>query len=452
MKDDLILGHLLFTEAYGRKVVPFLKPEYFSDRKERYVYAVIDDYVKKYNAFPTKEVLLSTIESARDLTDDDYKGCVAVVNSLEADKVTNLDWLVDETEKFCKDKALINAIQECLSIIGGDSKTKTKAAMPEILTDALSVSFDNSIGHDFFDDAMKRFDFYHVKADKLEFDLKYMNRITNGGILKKTLTVFLASTGVGKTMFMCHMAAFHLMLGKNVLYITLEMQEEMISERCDANIMGITYEQLKLLTREEYNRKISAAKSKTMGRLIVKEYAPTTVNAANFRFLLQELRIKKKFVPDVIYVDYINLCTSARIKMGGSVNSYTYIKSVAEEIRGLAVEFDVPIITATQSNRAGFNNSDIDLDNTSESWGLPATADLMLAMITSEELEELGQIQFKQLKNRYGDLNKYKKFLVGIDKSKSKFFDLEETAQSHRPPPEPLNNQTDPSRFGRLHY
>jgi len=427
LQEKLILSHLLLNEEYGRKIVHFLKPEYFSDRVERKVYELIERHVKRYNAFPTKESLASILAGENGMDEALFTGALDLTESLEIEKATDQRWLIDETEKFCRFKALTNAISESIKILEGkDPKDhRTPDVLPQLLTDALSVSFEVAIGHDYFADADRRFDFYHVQETRIPFDLRMLNRITRGGLLKKTLTVLLASTGVGKTMFMCHLAAFNLMSGKNVLYISGEMQEEKISERIDANLLGITTEELRALSREDFQKKVSAVHAKTKGNLVVKEFPPASVHSGHIRHLIQELRVKKKFIPDVIYVDYLNLFTSARMKMGGSVNTYVYIKSVAEEIRALAVEFDVPVITATQSNREGFGNSDLDLDNTSESWGLPATADLMLALISNEELEEMRQIMVKQLKNRYDDVSRNKRFTIGMDRSRMKFYDLD---------------------------
>jgi Kyanoviridae DNA primase/helicase len=432
LKESLILTHLVFNEEYGRKVVPFLMPEYFQDRMQRYLFETVVGHLERFNRFPSKETLHLALEYSKKLSDDEVKRGTSFVSGMEADPLTSIEWLLTETEEFCKDRAISNAIHDSIRIISGEDKEekRTKNAIPEILSKALSVSFDTAIGHDFLEDAEKRFDYYHIQDERLAFDLNMMNTITKGGLFKKTLTVILASTGVGKTMFMTHAAAHHLFIGKNVLYITLEMSEEEISRRIDANLMGVTIDDVGTFSREEYLRRIGFIRSKCRGKLIVREYPAGAVSSAHFRHLIRELRIKKGFIPDVIYVDYLNLCSSSRIRMGGVVNSYLYVKSIAEEVRGLAQECNVPIITATQSNRDGFGNTDIDLDNTSESFGVPATADLMFALISTSELENLNQVMVKQLKNRYADKNKHLKFVIGIDRPKMKFYDLEQKAQA----------------------
>lgn len=429
MIEDVIFSHLLFNEDYARKVIPFLKNEYFQSRSGKIVFQLIENYVGNYNKMPSKEALSTTLSSLDNLTEDEFKTCKEKVESLEADKTTSFDWLVDETEKFCQEKAVYNAIMDSIKIIDGKDSKSGKGAIPQILTDALAVSFDSNVGHDFIDDAESRYDFYHTREEKLEFDLDYFNKITKGGLSRKTLNVILASTGVGKTMFMTHNAAHHLSIGKNVLYITMEMAEERIAERIDANLMNVTIDELKELPKESFEKKISKIKAKTKGKLIIKEYPTGGANSAHFRHLLQELRIKRNFKPDVIYIDYLNICSSARMKMGGSINSYLYVKAIAEELRGLAVEFDVPIISATQSNRDAYGSSDMGLDNTSESFALPATVDFMFGLISTEDLEGLNQIMVKQLKNRYDDINNYKRFVIGVNRGKMKFYDVEQSAQ-----------------------
>lgn len=431
IEEHVIFSHLLYNEEYSRKVIPFLKTEYFQSRTNKILFELIDKYVKTYYVLPSKEVLTSEVQSLTNISDDDFKSCKEHVEAFTADLSTSVDWLFNETEKFCQDRAVYNAIMDSIKIIDGKDDKRSKGALPEILTEALAVSFDTNIGHDFINDADKRFEFYHLREEKLEFDLHYFNKITKGGIARKTLSCILASTGVGKTMFMTHNAAHHLSLGKNVLYITMEMSEERIAERIDANLMNVTMDELKELPRDSFNKKIDKIRGKTQGRLIIKEYPTSSAGAAHFRHLLQELNIKKKFKPDVIYIDYLNICASTRMKMGGSVNSYMYIKSIAEELRGLAVEFNLPIITATQSNRDGYNSSDIGLDNTSESFGLPATVDLMFALMATDELNDMNQILVKQLKNRYGDINENKRFVIGVNKSKMRFFDVEDHHQEN---------------------
>ena len=429
MLEEIIFSHLLFNEEYSRKVIPFLKNEYFQTRTNKILFELIDGYIKTYNIVPSKEALNTKLQSLDNISEDDFKSCGDLITKLEADLKTSVDWLCDQTEKFCQEKAVYNAIMDSIKIIDKKDKKRGTGSIPEILTEALSVSFDTNIGHDFIEDADSRYDYYHVREEKLQFDLEYFNKITKGGLSKKTLNIILASTGVGKTMFMTHCAAHHLTLGKNVLYLTMEMSEERIAERIDANLMDVTIDDLKELPKDAYEKKMVRIKGGTTGKLIVKEYPTAAAGSAHFRHLLQELRIKKSFKPDVIYVDYLNICSSARMKMGGAVNSYMYIKAIAEELRGLAVEFDVPIISATQSNRDAYNSSDVGLDNTSESFALPATADFMFALISTEDLEGLNQILVKQLKNRYDDPSSNRKFVIGVNKAKMKFYDVEQSAQ-----------------------
>ena len=429
MLEEIIFSHLLFNEEYSRRVIPFLKNDYFQTRTNKILFELIDGYVKTYNVVPSKEALNTKLQSLDNISEDEFKSCSDLISKLEADLKTSVDWLCDQTEKFCQEKAVYNAIMDSIKIIDKKDKKRGTGSIPEILTEALSVSFDTNIGHDFIEDANSRYDYYHVREEKLQFDLEYFNKITKGGLSKKTLNIILASTGVGKTMFMTHCAAHHLTLGKNVLYLTMEMSEERIAERIDANLMDVTIDDLKELPKDAYEKKMVRIKGGTTGKLIVKEYPTAAAGSAHFRHLLQELRIKKSFKPDVIYVDYLNICSSARMKMGGSVNSYMYIKAIAEELRGLAVEFDVPIISATQSNRDAYNSSDVGLDNTSESFALPATADFMFALISTEDLEGLNQILVKQLKNRYDDPSSNRKFVIGVNKAKMKFYDVEQSAQ-----------------------
>ena len=429
MLEEIIFSHLLFNEEYSRKVIPFLKNEYFQTRTNKILFELIDGYIKTYNVVPSKEALNTKLQSLDNISEDDFKSCGELITKLEADLKTSVDWLCDQTEKFCQEKAVYNAIMDSIKIIDKKDKKRGTGSIPEILTEALSVSFDTNIGHDFIEDADSRYDYYHVREEKLQFDLEYFNKITKGGLSKKTLNIILASTGVGKTMFMTHCAAHHLTLGKNVLYLTMEMSEERIAERIDANLMDVTIDDLKELPKDAYDKKMVRIKGGTTGKLIVKEYPTAAAGSAHFRHLLQELRIKKSFKPDVIYIDYLNICSSARMKMGGAVNSYMYVKAIAEELRGLAVEFDVPIISATQSNRDAYNSSDVGLDNTSESFALPATADFMFALISTEDLEGLNQILVKQLKNRYDDPSSNRKFIIGVNKAKMKFYDVEQSAQ-----------------------
>ena len=423
------LSELVSNEQYARKVLPFIRGEYFSDRTERIIFEEIQNFVERYNALPTKSSLEIEIDTRRDLNEDDIRRVLDVVKGLENDKDVNFDWLVETAEKFCKDKAVYNAIVEGISIIDGKDKARGPDAIPSILTDALAVGFDNSVGHDYLLDADKRFDFYHTVEEKIPFDLDFFNRITKGGLPPKTLNIALAGTGVGKSLAMCHFAANCLSQGKNVLYITLEMAEERIAERIDANLMNISIDDLHELPKQMFDDKIAKIIKKTSGKLIVKEYPTASAHTAHFRGLIKELAIKKTFKPDIIFVDYLNICASSRFKGAQNVNSYMYIKAIAEELRGLAVETNVPIMSATQTTRSGFTSTDIGLEDTSESFGLPATADFMFALISTEELEELNQIAVKQLKNRYNDPTIAKRFVLGIDRAKMKLFDVSSTEQ-----------------------
>jgi replicative DNA helicase len=423
------LSELVGNEQYARKVLPFIKKEYFSDRTERIVFEEIQKFVEKYNALPTKSTLEIEIDTRRDLNEDDIRRVLNVVKELENDKDVNYEWLVETTEKFCKDKAVYNAIVEGISIIDGKDKERTADAIPSILTDALAVGFDNSVGHDYLLDAEARYEYYHTIEEKIPFDLDFFNRITKGGLPPKTLNIALAGTGVGKSLFMCHMAANCMNQGRNVLYITLEMAEERIAERIDANLMNISMEDLYNLPKQMYDTKMDKIIHNTNGQLVIKEYPTASAHSAHFRGLLKELAIKKTFKPDIIFIDYLNICASSRFKGAANVNSYMYIKSIAEELRGLAVETNVPIMSATQTTRSGFSNSDVGLEDTSESFGLPATADLMFALISNEELDAVNQIAVKQLKNRYNDPTINKRFVVGIDRAKMRLMDVEESEQ-----------------------
>jgi len=430
MIENIILGNLTFNEGYTRKVIPFLKDEYFDDYNERLVFKEIKKYIDEYNGLPTKEALKISISENDKLNEDQYRGVVNIVDGLSNDEDNDLEWLVNKTEKFCQDKAIYNAVRQSILVLDGKDSQNDKGSIPKLLSDALGVSFDSNIGHDFLDNSLDRYEFYHTKEDKIPFDLEYMNKITKGGLSRKSLSIALAGTGVGKTLFMAHCAAANMMNGQNVLYITMEMAEERIAERIDANLLDVTLDDLRLLTRDVYNSRIGRVKTKTTGKLIIKEYPTASAHTGHFRHLINELRLKKNFVPDIIYIDYLNICASARMKMGSSVNSYTYIKSIAEELRGLAVEYNLPIVSATQTTRSGYSNSDVGLEDTSESFGLPATADFMFALISSEELEEVGQLMVKQLKNRWGDIGNPKRFVLGIDRSMMRLFDAEENAQS----------------------
>ena len=430
MIEQTILSGLIGNDDYARKVLPFLTKEYFEDFSERELYQTIHDYIEQYNGLPTKEALRITLDENDRINEDQFKAITDIISSLDYDEKTDLDWLIDKTEKFCQDKAVYNAVRESISVLDGNHKEKDKGSIPEILAEALGVSFDNSVGHDFLEDTDDRYRFYHTKEDKVPFDLELMNNISKGGLSKKSLSIALAGTGVGKSLFMCHCAAANLMESKNVLYITLEMAEERIAERIDANLLDVTLDDLKELPKHVYDKKMDRVKAKTTGKLVVKEYPTASAGSAHFRHLINELRLKKNFHPDIVYIDYLNICMSSRIRMGANVNSYTLIKAIAEELRGLAVECNVPIVSATQTTRSGYTSSDIGLEDTSESFGLPATADFMFALISTEELEQLGQLMVKQLKNRWGDLNTLKRFVVGIDRSKMRLFDVEESAQT----------------------
>ena len=422
------LTNLICNEDYARKVLPFIKSNYFDEREEQIIFEEINNFVDKYQKIPTQTSLEIEVGERKDLNETEHKKIVDIIKTLNPMEV-DFDWLVDHTEKFCKDKAIYNAIVDGIKIIDGKDKKRTPDAIPEILTDALSVSFDNSVGHDYIEDAESRFDYYHRVEERIPFDLDFFNRITKGGLPPKTLNIALAGTGVGKSLFMCHMAANCLSQGKNVLYVTLEMAEERIAERIDANLMNVSMEDLQDLPKKMFTDKMSKITKKTTGKLIVKEYPTATAHSAHFRGLIKELAIKKSFRPDIIFIDYLNICASSRFKGAQNVNSYMYVKAIAEELRGLAVETNVPIMSATQTTRSGFVSTDVGLEDTSESFGLPATADLMFALISTEELEELNQICVKQLKNRYNDPTMNKRFVIGIDRAKMRLYDVEVDAQ-----------------------
>ena len=422
------LTNLICNEDYARKVLPFIKSNYFDEREEQIIFEEISNFVDKYQKIPTQTSLEIEVGERKDLNETEHKKIVDIIKTLNPMEV-DFDWLVDHTEKFCKDKAIYNAIVDGIKIIDGKDKKRTPDAIPEILTDALSVSFDNSVGHDYIEDAESRYEFYHRVEERIPFDLDFFNRITKGGLPPKTLNIALAGTGVGKSLFMCHMAANCLSQGKNVLYITLEMAEERIAERIDANLMNISMEDLQSLAKQMFTDKMSKITKKTKGKLIVKEYPTATAHSSHFRGLIKELAIKKSFRPDIMFIDYLNICASSRFKGAQNVNSYMYVKAIAEELRGLAVETNVPIMSATQTTRSGFVSTDVGLEDTSESFGLPATADLMFALISTEELEELNQICVKQLKNRYNDPTMNKRFVIGIDRAKMRLYDVEVDAQ-----------------------
>lgn len=421
--EKVIFQNLVKNEIFSRKVIPFLKREYFHDRIDSLVFSLIHDFIIEYNTLPTQEAIVISMDKRKTIQQDEYQKALSLINSVyEEYEEASLDWLLDETEGFCKEKAVYNAIMNSINIIDGKEQTPT-TAIPDILSKALAVSFDTHIGHDYIEDYQKRYEFYHKVEQKIPFDLEVFNEITAGGIVPKTLSIVMAGTGVGKSLFLCHYAASCLKQHKNVLYITCEMSEEKIAERIDANILDIQIKDIKDLPLSVYEKKIHNACGGFKGKLIIKEYPTSTANANHFRFLLDELKLKKKFTPDIIFIDYLNICASSRIK-GGKVNSYEYIKAIAEEIRGIAVEYNVPVFTATQTNREGFANTDPDLTNTSESFGLPMTADFMVALISTDELEDMNNIMVKQLKNRYNERLGNKKFLVGINRAKMKLYDV----------------------------
>ena len=429
--ETTILKNLIYNEEYTRKVLPFLSVNYFQEREDKILYEKINEYINQYNTLPTQEALAIELDKSS-IKDEEFQNSLKLLESItnENDEA-NISWLLDSTEKFCQDKAIYNAVVESISILdekGGDKRDK--GSIPDILSDALSVSFDPHVGHDYLLDAEERYEFYHRIEEKIPWDLEFFNRITKGGLSNKTLNIALAGTGVGKSLFMCHVAASCLSQNYNVLYITLEMAEEKIAERVDANLLNISIDDLQKIPKDLYDKKINKLKQTIKGKLIVKEYPTASANANHFRALLNELNLKRSFVPNIILIDYINICTSSRIKQGANVNSYTYIKSIAEELRGLAVENAIPILSATQTTRSGFTNTDIGLEDTSESFGLPATADFMFAIISTEQMEELNQIMIKQLKNRYSDPTSNRKFVIGIDRSKMKLYDVEQFAQN----------------------
>ena len=434
--EQKILKHLILDEEYTRKTLPFIKGEYFQESSEKLLFSEIESYVNKYNTMPTQEALAIEIDKRINLTDEQHKKTIALVKQITIDpEVSDTKWLIDATEDFCQEKAIYNGIMQSIQILDDKNKNNAekldKGSIPKILADALSVSFDNHIGHDFIDDAETRYDFYHKVERRIPFDLDYLNRITKGGLAEKSLNIVLAGTGVGKSLFMCHCAAANLTMGKNVLYITMEMAEERIAERIDANLMNVELDRLIGMPKETYLKKVETLREKTKGKLIIKEYPTASANVNHFAHLLNELKLKRQFIPDIIYIDYLNICSSSRMKMGSSINSYTYIKAIAEELRGLAVEHKVPVVSATQTTRSGFTNSDVGLEDTSESFGLPATADLMFALISTDELADLNQIMVKQLKNRYSDPTTNKRFVIGVDRAKMKLYDAEESAQTN---------------------
>ena len=430
--EQTILKNLIYNEEFTRKVLPFLQADYFADNTEKIVFKEIFEFVNKYKNLPTHESLVINFTESKSLTEPEVRSSIDLLNKIKESKddLVEFKWLTEQTEKFCQDKAIYNAIMESVSILDDRNKDKSKGEIPKLLSDALGVSFDQHIGHDYINDYDSRFDFYHRVESRVKFDLDIFNKITKGGLPIKTLNIALAGTGVGKSLFMCHMAASCLSQGHNVLYITLEMAEEKIAERIDANLLNIDLNELHTISKDDYERKFQALRSKTHGKLIIKEYPTASASTLHFRSLINELALKRNFKPDIIFIDYLNICASARIRAGGNVNSYTYVKAIAEELRGLAVEFGVPIMSATQTTRSGYTNSDPGLEDTSESFGLPATADFMFALVSNEELEALNQILVKQLKNRYSDPNHFKRFVVGIDRAKMRLYDTEQSAQA----------------------
>ena len=426
--EKVILRNLVYNEEYLRKVLPFVEPDYFNDRSERIVFEHITKYVAEYNSLITKEVLQIEIEDRRDITQDEVKNIYGTINELE-DIECDFEWLSDTTEKWCRDRAIYLALMESIKIADGQDDKKNRDAIPTILSDALSVSFNRNVGHDYLEDYEERYELYNRKESRIQFDLEYFNKITKGGLPNKTLNIALAGTGVGKSLFMCHHASSVLLAGKNVLYITLEMAEEKIAERIDANLLNVNIQEITDLPKPIFESKVTSLAKKTQGSLIIKEYPTASAHSGHFKALLNELALKKSFKPDIIFIDYLNICASSRYRAGSNVNSYSYIKAIAEELRGLAVEANVPIFSATQTTRSGFASSDVDLTDTSESFGLPATADLMFALISTEELEGLGQIMVKQLKNRYNDPTYNRRFVVGVDRAKMRLYDCEQSAQ-----------------------
>ena len=426
--ETTILRNLVFNEEYSRKVIPFIQPDYFEQRTEKIIFEEITQFIVKYGNAITTEALAIELENRTDLSEMEVKETREITSSL-TDAPADNKWLEDTTEKWCRDRAIYIALMESINIADGDDKEKNRDAIPSILSDALAVSFDNHIGHNYLEDYKERYEAYHKKEDRIPFDLEYFNKITKGGLPNKTLNVALAGTGVGKSLFMCHMASSVLLNGRNVLYITMEMAEEKIAERIDANLLNVPIQDLVDLPRTSFENKVTNISKKTQGQLIIKEYPTASAHSGHFKALLNELALKKSFKPDIIFVDYLNICASSRYKGSANINSYTLVKSIAEELRGLAVEAEVPIVSATQTTRSGYGSSDVDLTDTSESFGLPATADLMFALISTEELEQLGQIMVKQLKNRYNDLSVFKRFVVGIDRAKMRLYDCEQTAQ-----------------------
>ena len=440
--ENLIFSNLISNEDYTRKTLPYIKAEYFNDINDKVLFTVIEKFVDKFNELPTKEVLKVELSNVKGLNEDQFKETYELVESLQTDNIRSEEWMLTETEKFCQDKAIYNAIMTSIRIMDKKEKDLDKGSIPELLTQALGVSFDNSIGVEFLQDIEDRYKYYHTKQQKIPFALTFFNKITKGGFGRKTINIFLAGTGVGKSLTMCSMAADNLMMGQNVLYITMEMAEFEIARRIDANLLDVTIQELDDMSKDSYVAKMERLKGKTKGKLIIKEYPTSSAGSGNFRHLFNELRLKKNFAPDIVYIDYLNICASSRIKNGSNVNSYSYIKAIVEELRGLAVEFNVALVTATQTTRGGYGDSDVDITDVSESFGVAHTADFMCALITSEELEGLGQLLVKQLKNRYNDLNYLRRFVLGVERAKMKLFDLEESAQNDIQDDKPVFDKT----------
>ena len=430
MLEKTILSNLIFNEEFCRTVFPYIKEDYFDENSSKKIFSTFSEYVEKYKSPPSIEALKISMDNRKDLNESSYKEILQTVDELAIDEKTNQEWLISETEKFCQDKDLYNSVRKAILILDGQDKEYDKGGIPKLLSDSLGISFDNSVGHDFLEDYESRYDYYHRKEERLPFDIDILNKITKGGIPRKSMTVLLATTGGGKSLFKCHMAATNLMFGKNVLYITMELAEEEVARRIDANLIDTRLDDIMSISRKEYQKMVDKVKSKTIGKLIIKEYPTGSAHAGHFRHLLNELRMKKNFVPDVIFVDYLNICASSRVKGAAASNSYTLVKSIAEEIRGLAMEFNVAIVTSSQFNRGAYDSSDVELSNTSESMGITHTADAIFGLITSEELEQKKHLMIKQLKNRWGDISYYKRFVVGVDRSKMKLYELEPEAQT----------------------
>lgn len=445
--EQTILSNLIYDEEYARRVLPFLKGDYFQDQTEKVLFQEIDKFVEKYNGLPTKETLLIELNKQDGIPEQTFSEVIKYIDDLTFEKKDS-EWLVDNTEEFCQERAVFNAIMSSINIIEGKTPSTDKGSIPTILSEALGISFDDHIGHDFIENADERYEFYNQKEEKIAFDLEYFNKITDGGLPNKTLNVIMAPTGAGKSLFMCHFAAANLLAGKNVLYITLEMAEERIAQRIDSNLLNVPIAELEGFPKKIYEDKINRLRLKTGGKLIVKEYPTAAAGSGHFRHLLNELHLKKNFRPDIIYIDYLNICASSRLKFGANVNSYSYIKAIAEELRGLAVEKNIPIVSATQINRTGSTNSDPGLEDTSESFGLPATVDFMCALISTEEMENMGQIMIKQLKNRYNDVTAFKRFVVGIDRAKMRLFNTEQSAQKNIMDDKPVMDNT---TYGERH-